>query len=454
MSRTAAARAAAVRRAALAIALAAALSTCDGSATSPAGVDTGRADLSRYVAIGNSLTAGFSSGALYESAQRCSFPALIAERAGVGPFVQPLAPDPGISKPGSEEGRLELTSLEPLTIERVAGPAVVRPSNADHPRPYDNLGVPGALGVEALVARDRATSREENRFFEFVFRGRGTWLDQARRLDPTFLTVWLGSNDVLAYATRGGEFEGFPIPVEEWDRAYTTFLDELLAATDADVVLVNVPDVASVPFLTAIPPVVLDLGTLEPRPGPDGDPIPLIGPDGPLDPSDLVTLDAAERIVEGEGVPVSAGGTGEPLPGRVILDASEQAVVDVAVQGYNAVIDRIATERDLVVVDARAFLRDVADGGIESDGRVLTDRYPFGGMFSLDGIHPTCRGYGAVANEIIDTINARFGASIPAVSTRDLPGVQGAASARGPEPRSSAARWPTFHDLREIPRPF
>jgi hypothetical protein len=145
---------------------------CGGD--SPAGPAGEGVDLSRYVAIGNSLTAGYMNGALGIEGQSCSYPRLVAGQAGAGgAFSQPLVSAPGISEPGSNEGRIELLSLTPITIERArpAGAVLV----ANPPAPYSNLGVPGALGAEALEARNRATSRTENPFFDLVLRGRGKW---------------------------------------------------------------------------------------------------------------------------------------------------------------------------------------------------------------------------------------------------------------------------------------
>ena len=47
-------------------------------------------------------------------------------------------------------------------------------------------------------------------------------------------------------------------------------------------------------------------------------------------------------------------------------------------------------------------------------GAVYAD-YATGGAFSLDGVHPTARGYAVVANIIIDAINDGFNANIPPV---------------------------------------
>ncbi|MGH7267540.1 MAG: SGNH/GDSL hydrolase family protein [Candidatus Rokuibacteriota bacterium] len=392
---------------------------CDGG--SPAGPDEGGFDLSRYVAIGNSLTAGFMNGALGLEGQSCSYPRLLAGQAGVGgSFTQPLVASPGISEPGSNEGRIELLSLTPITIERAAPAGAAL--NPNQPGPYGNLGVPGALAAEALVARNRATSLTENPFFDFIFRGMGTWADQVEERGATFVTVWLGNNDVLGYVLSGGEAAGFPTPAAEFAAAYEGLVERLLETTD-EIVLLNVPPVTVVPYLSLVPNVVVDITTLEPIPGPGGEPVPLIGPDGPLSPDDRVTFDAIERILDGDGIPTEMGGTGQPLPGDVILDAQEQAVARAAVDAYNAAIAQTAALHGLAVVDIHAVVSDIDENGLVVGGQTLTTEYLVGGLFSLDGVHPTCKGQGVIANALLGTIEARYGVSLPRVSIAGLPGV-------------------------------
>ena len=50
-------------------------------------------DLTKYVAVGNSLTAGFGDNGLYREGQLNSYPAILAQQfqtVGGGNFVQPL----------------------------------------------------------------------------------------------------------------------------------------------------------------------------------------------------------------------------------------------------------------------------------------------------------------------------------------------------------------------------
>src|SRR5579863_10243077 len=53
----------------------------------------GTADFSRYISVGNSLTAGYADGGLYLAGQLNSYPSIIAkqmQQAGGGSFAQPL----------------------------------------------------------------------------------------------------------------------------------------------------------------------------------------------------------------------------------------------------------------------------------------------------------------------------------------------------------------------------
>jgi hypothetical protein len=64
--------------------------------TEPITFTSGSADFSKYVSIGNSLTAGFSDAALFQSGQVASFPNMLASNfalVGGGEFNIPLMAD-------------------------------------------------------------------------------------------------------------------------------------------------------------------------------------------------------------------------------------------------------------------------------------------------------------------------------------------------------------------------
>lgn len=399
----------------------------------------GRLALDRVVAIGDGFLAGATDGALFRSAQERSLPALFARAAGRAEPAQPLIADPGLALEG-EGGRLRLVQAFPPVIERI--PQEGAPLDPDHPTPYDNLAVPGALLVEVLVAESGTTSITANPFYDLVLRGRGPAPEQAAELGATLVLLWLGTHDVLDFALAGADpaaAPGLPTGVGTFTAVYRTLLDQILATAE-QAVLFNVPDVTKLPAFTSVPPIVIDPATgdtvtvtvieqvIDPVTGDTTtvqrqEPVPLIGPDGRLDDDDLVTLDARPLLAQGVGIPVLHGGTGAPLPDRVVLDVDEQVTVRATVEGYNAAIAQLAAERDLPVVDVRSLVDRLAGPGVVSDGVLLTADFVTGQAFGLDGVHFTVKGTGLVVNLLIDAVNERYGSRLPHIRTADLPGV-------------------------------
>ncbi|MFN2432407.1 MAG: SGNH/GDSL hydrolase family protein [Gemmatimonadota bacterium] len=425
-------------------------------------ITAGEADFTRYVAIGDSYGAGVVNGAFTCSGQIFAYPTLIARQVGLqvpdtcspperlaadfSAFQQPLITDPGVGSP------LVLTSPGPPPVITPV-PATGTPTNGDLFRPFNNLSVPGADLEEINVAVNQATSLDQNSAFNVVLRGIGTAPDQAAALDATFITFFLGGNDVLRSVLSGGTVE--PTPAGTFRTQYRTAIADLLEVTP-DIVLANIGDVAAFPFATTIPPVVVDPATQQPVLGPNGQPIPLIGPEGRnLNPqNDLVTLQAASLLAQGIGVPVAVGGTGAPLPDEVVLSGSELNRIRNAAEAYNEAIAEVALEADLVLVDVAAELQAAlaAEGILQTTGGPLSIRFLGGGVappfFGLDGIHPTPKGYGHIANLFIEAINAEFGASIPLVEVGALPTLIGPSTAQDLTPSPFlAVGWPAGVEL-------
>src|SRR5205823_5480801 len=104
-----------------------------------------------------------------------------------------------------------------------------------------------------------------------------------------------------------------------------------------------------------------------------------------------------------------------PLPGAVVLTAGEIAEIRVATAAYNAVIARQADRHGAALVDVHGLTDRLDRRGYEVNGQRLTTDF-LGGLFSLDGVHPTNTGYAVIANEVIHALNATFGASIAPVN--------------------------------------
>jgi lysophospholipase L1-like esterase len=395
-----------------------------------------------YVSVGDSLAAGFSNGSLVEAHQRHSVPALLARQAAAPGFEQPLVSAPGIPP------ELALQSLVPFaTIAPKAG-AAGSPLNLALNRPYNNLAVPGATVEDALA-------RQAGGYHELVLRGLGSQVAQAAALRPTFVTLWIGNNDVLGAVLRGRAVDGVTLtPVEAFRSAYQQVV-AALKATGAVVVAANLPDATAVPFATTIRPFVADpaTGALILA---NGQPVPLLGPTGPLPTGSLVTLPASALLSQGIGIPAALGGTGLPLPDDVVLDPAEVMAIRDRVNAFNQVIRDVCQQAAVPVLDIHALLDELTTRGREVGGVTLTTALLTGGIFGYDGIHPTELGYALMANEWIAVINAN-GGRLPLVDLAPFLGLAAqAASTRAPAAHPPAPPafdlWAYAGLLRAFPR--
>jgi lysophospholipase L1-like esterase len=377
-----------------------------------------------YVSLGDSLAAGFSNGALLETHQRVSVPALIARQARVDGFEQPLVGEPGLPS------ELALVSLAPVPTIAPKSTEQGAPLNLGLERPYNNLAVPSATVQDALVT-------DKGGYHDLVLRGQGSQVAQATALAPTFVTLWIGNNDVLGAVVRGRAVDGATLtPVEQFKSAYEQVVASL-KATGASVIAANVPDVTTVPFATTLAPVVTDPLTGAPVIV-NGRTVPLLGPTGPLPTGSLVTLAASTLLSQGIGVPAAQGGTGLPLPDDVVLDPAEVAAIRDRVAAFNQVIREACLAAGFGMLDVHAVLEELAGRGREVGGVTLTEDFLTGGVFSYDGVHLTDLGHALMANEWIAIINAR-GGRVPPVDLAPFLGVVAHGSAQASTARAPAA---------------
>jgi lysophospholipase L1-like esterase len=372
-------------------------------------VNTGAANFATYVAFGDSLTAGFSNGSINERFQRNSYPALIYRQATgkTTGFEQPLVSAPGLP------GALRLTGLFPTVITPTPGTG--QPLNLNLPRPYNNMAVPGA-SLHDLLTKTMSTSASDPT--DLILRRQGaTQLQQGLALKPTFVTLWIGNNDALAAATSGIAVEGVTLtPTAQFDAEYRAVVNAItVTANVKQLAVANIPDVTSIPFVTTIPRFLVNPRTNQLVRDPGGNPIPLIGPDGPLQAGDFVLLTASAELGAGRGIPVAFGGTGVPLSNNAVLSAAEAAAIKSHVDAYNTTIRTVANEKGAAFVDANAVLRNIATNGLRIGGISYSSAFLTGGIFGYDGVHPTPLGYAYVANLFIDAINATYGGDIPLV---------------------------------------
>ena len=111
----------------------------------------------------------------------------------------------------------------------------------------------------------------------------------------------------------------------------------------------------------------------------------------------------------------SINGVTLPLADQFVLTTDEQTLIETARSQYNGTIRDLASANGLAFVDVSSVLDQVANGGVTFNGGVVTSDFVTGGGFSLDGVHPTPRGYALTANLIIDAINDTYGSDVPGV---------------------------------------
>jgi hypothetical protein len=89
------------------------------------------------------------------------------------------------------------------------------------------------------------------------------------------------------------------------------------------------------------------------------------------------------------------------------------------VDRFNKVIEKQARANHAALVDVHGLLEVARKRGLVVGRERLTTEF-LGGLFSLDGIHPTNTGYAILANEFIEALNHRFDARIPEVNEREV----------------------------------
>lgn len=360
-----------------------------------------KADLSRLVVVGDSLSAGYQNGSLLATQQVHGYANLIAQQARVQ-MVLPLIANPGVPPV------LQLVSLDPLVIAPSSDPIPPMPRINPAEQATD-LAVPGATVADALTKVPFASTGPDYVMTNLVLGFPGVFADPpvlltqvqwAQALQPTTVIVWLGNNDALGAATNGTDQV---TPVGDFAASYAQVIDAL-SLTGATLVVANVPDVTAIPYLFPVEKVAEQFGV----------PVSLLTAAFGLQPGDYVTLAFLPELAM--RLQTSQFG---PLPDEAVLTAAEAANVNAAVDGYNTIIASEAARVGATVVDIHGLFVKVKERGYVADGRRLTADF-LGGIFSLDGVHPTNTGYAVVANEFIKTMNAEIAAGIPPVPVEQV----------------------------------
>jgi lysophospholipase L1-like esterase len=451
-------------------------------------VSAGTADFSKYVSLGNSLTAGYSDGALFKRGQEGSYTNLLAQQfaqVGGGEFKIPFCGDDnlgGLLLGGTpiQGTRLFFNGSAPVSVP---GTPVTEITN-QLTGPFNNMGVPGAksyhlaapgYGNVAGVALGQANPY----FVRFASSPSTSIIADAAAQNATFFSLWIGNNDVLGYATSGGAGVNQlgninPATYGANDitdpgvfaNVYSGLVDAM-TANGAKGVVANIPYVTTIPFFTTVPynPVPLDAATATQLNA--GYAAYNGGLSAALNAGLISAEEKAKRTITFQagknavvivdsyltslaalglpsyrqatsadlmvlpsrsfigstvgGNPQQINGVSVPLADNWVLSKDEIAEIKVAVDAYNASIKSIAEAKGLAFVDANAVMSQVFNGGIRYGNYHLTASYVTGGAFSLDGVHPSARGYAFIANKFAEAINAKYGSTFKPLDLAEYP---------------------------------
>lgn len=225
-------------------------------------LSSGEADFTTYVALGNSLTSGYQDGALYKSGQENSYPSMIAKGMNLSEqFNQPLMVDDlgGIPSLGLSNKRILAITEGGLSPVVAKGEGKTTLANIYTGTPFHNLGVPGAKLAHLLfpgygnpigLLAKPATANPY--YVRFASSPDASIIADAMAIKPTFFSLWIGNNDVLGYATSGGDGSN-PLTSEGMFAQYYDLLVKQLTSAGAKGVVANIPSVTSIPFFNTIP---------------------------------------------------------------------------------------------------------------------------------------------------------------------------------------------------------
>ena len=304
--------------------------------------------------------------------------------------------------------------------------------------PY-NVGVDGAT-IQSLLQETSDDSEYINELMKpipAIIRRPVTQLEAAEFVaglypDDTIkiITLFIGGNDILGTVNAGG---GTQLTVPQ----INAFLNDSAAGHDLDSVTANLTTIvdrlAAIPnghvFISNLPSVTAiaglfsneDIAHLAVYTNPTVNAmaeeefmgfVP-VGGFGML-PGLGGALAANDPTLNGTITAILAGGGNDAFS----LTADETSIIVKRTEAINAHIAFLSDHRQNVyLVDMVTFFDDVFSGNVIIGGVPIERRYG-GGLFSLDGFHPSNTGYALIADVFIDSINTS--GLLPEIPNADL----------------------------------
>ena len=321
-----------------------------------------------FVGMGDSIGEGVQSADASEATQGFSFINLIGWQMGTDlslPFIRTGL----FGAVGSTDGRSRINAT---TRSR-------------------NLAVSGADA--ASILRDAATAlttAEINTETELVlFPETGSQIEVAERLRPQVVACWIGNNDALGAALAYDQLNATQLtPIAEFTADFTELVQRL-DALGTKAVFGTIPDITGIGFLLNRNDLIAFLGSAHGMPE-----------------GHLTSVPAMFYVKLGLESPTIFSNP------NFVLDPAEQAIISNHIVALNNVIRTTVAAHGMALADTHAIFQFLSFGPFNFFGRTLTTRF-LGGIFSLDGVHPSNTGHALATYFFIDALNQHYGLGIP-----------------------------------------
>lgn len=376
----------------------------------------------RYAALGNSITAGFQSAGISDSVQRRSYAQLLAAAMGTS-FNYPRLNGRGCPPPFTNNvlqtrvgGATSSTCDLRVTVNGL----------------LNSVAVPGnAVGT---LLSNFGGSPSQFDPLKTLFLGGRTELELMEELHPTFVSLWIGNNDVLgAFISTSNAGDTTQItPVAQFTAQFDSVADVIAASNPKGVVMISVANVTAIPFASsaAIYYCLKNGGCPAPLPAQDARlaGIPTFTVNANCSPAGVGLTTLVPWVIALRRVDSAVGGAPKTIDcsdGPSVISGAEITAMATAITAYNAHIAEVAEERGWAYWDINPALQAERQGATNPTGRIPA--FPdvngafanprtsvlFGPLFSLDGVHPSSTAHRLVADSVAATINRVYGTSLP-----------------------------------------
>lgn len=370
----------------------------------------------RYASIGNSITAGYQSGGINDSTQRRSYAVLVAQQMRTE-FIYPSLAGPGCPPPTRFIGRVPARDSSG-TFCQLRDPALVRET-------LNNVAVPNAHSGDPTAVTSRASNT-----LTTIFLGGKTQVQKVNDLNPTFVSIWIGNNDVLDAAAKGVAIPDTGAATAPLRTAlntqgitnlatfrnnYRNMVNSLRTNGGLRGILIGVVNVTSAPLLFPAESLLTNPTLKAQLDAAAGGTITVLA--NCAGSRALLSFAIIGQMASGAHprvVSCQKNVPQFPIGEFFVLDTLDQAVFNATIAGYNSYIKAKADSVGFAYLNADSVLTALkATPGNIATIPNLQSPTPFGTLISFDGVHPSTPGHVHIARAVIARINSKYGTSIP-----------------------------------------